>query len=212
MGNAKNSKGKKNISDIIIAIVVIAIIVAFFGYVIKLFIGFINNDGNNTTTENVKVTELDKLLNRNLDNKYPDTPEKLAELYCSITKELHGKEITEEQITKLHSQLRQLFAKELLDNNDYDKHLNKLMLEVEKYQENDMMISRYVVADDDDIKIYEDENGNDCTKVPICYSIKKGSEWLKSNEQLIMRKDEDGRWKILGNEPLTVTESDEDEE
>lgn len=209
MGNTKKTTQKKNISDIVIAVIVIAIIVAFVGYVIKLFVGFINNDGNDTTTENVKVTELDKLLNRNLDNKYPETPAQVAELYCSISKELHSKETSEEQVAKLHSQLRKLFDEELLANNDYDKHLDKLMKEVEDYQKNDMMISRYVVTDSDDITIYVDDEGYDCTKVPICYSIKKGSEWLKSNEQLILRKDGDGRWKVLGNEALEVTESEE---
>jgi len=212
MTNTNKKSNKKSVSDIVLAIIIIAIVVAFVGYMIKIFMGFINNDGNDTTEDNIKVTELDKLLNRNLDNKYPETPVKLAELYCSITKELHSEDVSDEQIAKLHGQLRKLFDAELLANNDYDKHLEKLTNEVKNYKEKDMMISRYTVADSDDITIYVDEDGYDCTKVAICYSIKQGGEWLKSNEQLIMRKDEDGHWKILGNEPLDVTESDEDEE
>lgn len=208
---AKTSE-KKKISDIIIGIIIIAIVIAFCGYMIYMFVGFVTNDGNDTTEETAKVTELDKLMNRNLDNRYPETPAQVAELYCSITKELHSKDITEEQITKLHSQLRMLFDEELLANNDYEKHLDKLTKEVEQYQERKMTISRYVVTENDDIAIYTDEEGKDCTKVPIVYSIKKGSEWLKSNEQLILRKDEDGCWRILGNESVEVAESEEDEE
>ncbi len=211
MAKGKQS-GKKSISDIIIGAIIIAIVIAFCGYMIYLFVGFVTNDGNDTTEETAKVTELDKLMNRNLDTRYPQTPSQVAELYCSITKELHSKDITEEQITKLHSQLRKLFDEELLDNNDYDKHLDKLTKEVQQYQERKMTISRYTVAENDDITIYTDEEGRDCTKVPIVYSIKKGSEWLKSYEQLILRKDENDCWRILGNQAADVDESEEDEE
>lgn len=212
MGKAKKSSGKKKVSDIIIGAIVIAIVVAFCGYMIKIFAGFVNDDGNDTTKETAAVTELDKLMNRNLDARYPETPAQVAELYCSITKELHSKDITEEQITKLHRQLRKLFDEELLANNDYEKHLEKLSKEVKQYQNRKMTISRYVVQDNDDITIYTDEEGKDCTKVAIAYSIKKDSEWLKSNEQLILRKDGDGCWRILGNEEAKAVESEENEE
>lgn len=212
MGKTKKTSEKKKVSDIIIGVIIIAIVIAFCGYMVKIFLGFINRDGNDTTKETAAVTELDKLMNQNLDNRYPETPAQVAELYCSITKELHSKEITEDQITKLHRQMRKLFDEELLANNDYEKHLEKLMKEVQQYQEQKMTISRYVVQDNDDITIYTDEEGRDCTKVAITYSLKKDSEWLKSNEQLILRKDGDGCWKILGNEKADVAGSEDDEE
>lgn len=210
MGTSKK-KEKKKVSDIVIGAVIIAIVIAFCGYMVYLFAGFVTHTGNRTTTETTKTSELEKLLNRNLDTKYPETPAQVAELYCSITKELHSKEVTQEQVKKLHKQLRKLFDAELLANNEYELHLEKLKKEVKEYQKEKMTISRYVVAENKDLKIYTDEDGRDCTKVPIAYSIKKGSKWLKSKEQLILRKDGDGYWRILGDETVDVDESKDEE-
>lgn len=206
-------KKEKKASDIIIKIVIIAVAVALAVTLCWKFYQIISGS-KGVSKKDVAQTEVEKLMNRNLDAKYPNTPTAVVDVYCSITKELHGsykKELPEDQVTKLFSQLRILMDDELLKNNDYEEHLSKLNKELEQYREEKMLISRYTVQDLKDLKYYEQDDGNDYTKVQIGYSIKKGSSWLKQNEQVILRKDEDGRWKILGTEVSTVTD-DEDEE
>lgn len=208
-------KKKRKKSDIILMIIIVAVAVLLAVTLLRAFLKLIGNDGNETTKDSVSMTEVDKLIKRNLDDRYPETPTAVVKVYCSITKELHGsheEELTEDQVTSLFGQLRKLFDEELLQNNEYDEQLKKLNSELEEYKEQKMIISRYTVEDQKDVKIYTDEDGNDCTKIKICYSIKKGSSWLKQNEQVILRKDKDGRWKILGNEAVEATEVEEDEE
>lgn len=208
------NKTKKKASDIIITIIIVLVVAGFVGALLWKFWGLVHKDGSSTTKESVSMTEVDKLIKRNLDDKYPETPTAVAKVYCSITKELHGshdEELTQEQITGLYGQLRKLFDDKLLDNNGYEEQLKKLNEELKQYKERKMIISRYTVQDSKDVQIYTDEDGNDCTKVAICYSIKEGSNWMKQNEQIIMRKDADGRWKILGNEALETTEVNGDE-
>lgn len=209
------TKSKKKISDIIIVIVLVLVGIGFVGAIVWKFWGIANTDGNETTQESVSMTETEKLINRNLDDKYPETPTAVAKVYCSITKELHGRhdeELTDDQVTKLYSQLRKLYDDELLENNAYDEQLEKLNKELEQYKDREMIISRYTVQDVKDVQVYTDSDGMDCTKITICYSIKEGSNWLKQNEQLIMRRDADDRWKILGNEKIDAAEVEENEE
>ena len=207
-----NEKKKKK-SDIIIKIVIVAMVVALAATLCMKFYQIINGN-KGVTKKSASLTEAEKLMNRNLDAKYPNTPTAVVDVYCSITKELHGsykKELPQEQVTKLYSQLRVLMDDELLKNNDYKKHLAKLNKELEQYRKDKMFISRYTVQDHKEVKCYVQDDGKEYTKVQISYSIKKESNWLKQNEQVILRKDEDGRWKILGVEVSTAT-SDEDEE
>lgn len=193
MGKAKE---KKKVSDVVIIIVTALLVAGFVGSLIYVFMRNINKDG-----EKEKATvnsEVDKLINKNIDARYPETPSQLVDLYCSITQALHDKDVTEEQITKLHSQMRKLFDEELLANNDYDEHLKKLKKEIEAYKKVDMVISRYAVEENEDITIYVNEEGRDECKVLIAYSFKDKSGWKKSYEEVLLRKDEEGNWKILG--------------
>lgn len=213
MDMKKNQKGK--ISDIILKVIIIAVVILLAVTLIKTFWGWVHKDGNDTTKESVSVSELDKLINRNLDVKYPETATAVADLYCSITQQLHRNykedELKEEQVTKLCGQLRALMDDELLEHNDYKEHLEKLNKEISQYRKDKMFISRYTVQESKDVKEYKEDDGRDYTKIQIVYSVKKGSGWLKQNEELILRKDEDGRWKILGNQLSESTEEDDEE-
>lgn len=214
----KKEKEKKKKSDLVIAIVIIGVAIAVVVTLAWKVLGLFNRGGNKTTQENAKISEIDKIMSRNLDQRYPETPNAVVKLYCSITKELHAKEVTEEQIDKLFNQLRKLFDEELLANNDYEKHLKELKKEIKGYKSKNMVITKYEVEDADRIKTYMDKEGQDCTKVKVTYSLKitptskkRSSEWLKNNEEVVLRKDTDGCWKILGYQQTDVGVNDEEE-
>ena len=203
-------KEKKKKSDIIITIVIVLVVIAFVATIIKVFLGLVNGSDNKTTKETAKQTEIEKIINKNLDQSYPQTPTALVDLYCSITKQLHSKSVTDEEIEGLCQQLRKLFDDELLKNNDYDTQLSDLKEEVASYKKANTTISSYIVEDKDNLTIYVDDDGHDCTKVKIEYSL-KSNEIKKEYEQVILRKDDDGNWKIHGWETIgsTISESDE---
>lgn len=205
-------KEKKSRSDKIIAIVIVLIVAAFVATLVWKAWDLFHDDGEKAKQEEVKMEEVDKLIHKNIEQRYPSTPTAVVQLYASISKELHAKDVTKKQIDGLHGQIRLLFDEELLSKNDYEKHLKKLNEEIENYKKQKMTIVRYVTEDSKKVKVYEGEDGRDYTKVGLTYSIKKGSKWLKSNEQVILRKDEENRWKILGVESVSEEESEDDEE
>lgn len=208
----KSEKKKSDIkkSDVIIGIIIILVVILFVGTLVKVFLGLISNKGGKTK-DTAAVATVDKVIMKNLDSQYPATPTALAKFYCSVTQELHRKGVTDEQVEKLYGQLRKLFDEELLENNEYSKHLKALKNEVKEYKDKRQYITRYEVADKDDVTIYVDEEGYDCTKVQIRFSIKSGSKWLYSTEELVLRKNDDGRWKVLGYKETATEKSDDDD-
>lgn len=155
--------------------------------------------GSGNKADEKKNKELEKLMEWNPEEEYPDQPVEVAQLYCSLTKEIHAKDISKEQIEQLLKKMRQLFDEELLKGNPYPDHLDNITREIKQYQKDNTVINRYTVEEAGEVETYIDENGSECGTVDINYTIKKGSQWLKSREQLIIRKDSDGRWRILGN-------------
>lgn len=202
----KKKSGGTNKAAVIVPVILVVAVLAV------IFWKAINKSGNGSAVENAKQSDLEKIINKDLDANYPKTPTAVVDLYCSITKEVHGKEVTEEQVEKVYPQLRKLYSEELLANNEYNEQLTALKKEVKQYQKNKTLITRYkVLQKADQVTIYVDKDGNDCTKIPIMYKIKNGSSWGESYEQIIMKKDEDGYWKIMGNESIDKPDGDEDE-
>ncbi len=192
---------------------VMVFVVLVMAVIIVIFWKGINKTKNDSTGDNTKQTELQKIINRDLDANYPKTPTAVAKLYCSISKEVHGEEVTEEQVEKVYKQLRKLFAEELLANNEYNDRLKALKKEVKQYQKDKILITRFkILQEADKVAVYVDKDGYDCTKIPIMFKIKNSSAWMESYEQIIMRKDEDGYWKIMGTESIEKPDEDEDEE
>lgn len=204
-------KTKKKPSDIILGAIVILIVIAFVGAVLWVFIGFFDNGEESKETEKtVSKTEVEKNIDKNLDIRYPETPTAVVKLYGSITKSLHSEDVTDEQVEKLIAQMRKLFDEALLENNEYSEQLKRLKNEIKVYQDKNISIIRCAVQDLNDIKYYVDEAGVDCTKVKITYSLKQGSEWMdKQVEQVILKMDENGLWKIYGWEEATNEEVEE---
>lgn len=203
----KKKSGSSGKITIIVFVILAVVILAF------IFLKQINKSGSNSASDKGKQTELQKIINKDLDANYPKTPTAVVKFYCSLSKEVHGADVTEEQVEKVYPQLRKLFSEEQLANNKYNDGLKALKEEVEQYQKNKILITRYAVLQEaDQVSIYVDDDGNDCTKIPIMYKIKNGNKWVEDYQQIIMRKDEDGNWKLMGMQSIEKPDDNEDEE
>jgi hypothetical protein len=49
-------------------------------------------------------------------------------------------------------------------------------------------------------------DGRECARLYVTYRLRQGTEYIYSNEVFILRKDENGHWKILGWELLEEEE------
>ena len=87
-------KGKR------IIIVVLLLACAGVGYYY-----YLSNQKTDTTEPATKVSELDELLNKNIETNYPSTPRELMKLYNRYLLCLYNEDTTDQEFQKMAEQL-----------------------------------------------------------------------------------------------------------
>ena len=67
-----------------------------------------------------------------------------------------------------------------------------MMMKDKKYT-----ISGYDLSSSTDV-YYFTEKGDECARLYCIFNVKQGASSVPSMEQFVLRKDENGHWKILG--------------
>lgn len=141
--------------------------------------------------------EVSKLIVRNLESDYPNSPREVVRFYSRIMQSYYELDYTEEELLKLVSQSRILFSEELLKENTEESYIEELKTEIESYKKLEQTIIDFKVAEVSQIEyFYEDED--EFAKVFAIYTLKNKNGSSKVYEDYILRKDEEGYWKILG--------------
>ena len=186
----KNSSGKNNSIKGILVIVILALGVLAYFYVI-------NNRMKRIEEDVDKITPVQELLVRDLDASYPNTPKEVVKLYSEITRCFYGEEFTEEELVKLAQMSRKLFDDELVANQDEDSYLRALKGEIATYKKANRVISSYSVSSSADVQYYNYLNA-EWAQLIAMYSIRSGGKIEPSKERYLLRKDSEGHWKIYG--------------
>lgn len=180
----------KRAKTIIIGIICIALVVGYYYHI----------SNSNTFSENVEVTEVQKLILRDLkEDSYPETPREVIKLYNRIVSSYYNEKYTEEEFRQLTEQALLLMDQELLDNNPPEQYYLRVEAEVEFYRGKHRTINNATVCDTNEVK-FATLNGAECAYVEASYFVRDDDGFTRSNQNYILRKDEEGRWKILAFE------------
>lgn len=184
------------------AFLVVALALSVFGY--------LSNRNTQTPAERESdVTSIGKLIARDLEADYPNTPRKVIDLYSQITKSLYDSKLSEEDLKLLCSQSRKLMDEQLLLLNPEDTFLENTKAAIEEYQSLKRVVTSYVLEDSNSVEYYT-ENGEEFASISVKYYLNDKNGYGKTYEDFMLRKDEEGRWKIVGWQ-VTSADSDEDE-
>lgn len=177
-----------------VSILAITLIVAF-GVV---YFAFIADRGTEPKPAIMETNdEVSKLIVRNLDTDYPNSPREVVRFYSRIMQSYYALDYTEEELLKLVSQSRILFDPELLEENPEEDYIIDLRAEIKSFEEKEQTITNYKVDEVGEIEYYSAE-GIEYAEVSVEYSLKNKDGLSKVYEDYMMRKDEEGSWKILG--------------
>lgn len=185
---------KKKKGNPVATVVLIALLAVFLVLVVKTFYGMLTDDPNK---DDGKRTEVEKLLDKNLDESYPATEREVVKTYCRILKAMYSGSCSDDTVQGLYGQMRKLYDEELLKKNSYDDQYKELKEELESYKKDKKKIVNYVIEDADDVEKGQYE-GREQALVDVTLSMKEDSKWQHVSQQFVLRKDDDGRWKILG--------------
>lgn len=177
---------KKNLRVIIVVLICAALCVGYYFYL-----------SNRTARLSSEPTEMEQLISKDLESSYPTTPREVMRLYNRILLCLFDGEWEDDDFEQLSNQARALMDAELLEQNPAETYLHNLKAEVNNYRKEGKEIINVTVSSSQDIE-KKTVNGSECAYVEAIYSVKAKKNSEQSRQTYVLRKGEDGRWRILG--------------
>ncbi len=196
-------KMTKKIVGAFVAILVVAALI-LSGYFMM------NKQAEKKAQESVlPTTEVGKLLAKDLETKYPETPTEVVKLYWRINRCLYNENTSDKDMEAVLKQLRKLYDNELLqdEKNTYENMLKNLKDDKKKRADAGQTFLPSVVQKNNTLKIVE-MDGKDSAAVMTATTIKGKKETTKVYERFVCRRDDDGKWKILGWQQVTGAEAE----
>ena len=141
-------------------------------------------------------TEVEKLMELNLDDNYPGNAREVLKVYNRILKCCYNEELTDEQIKKLAEQNQKLFDDQLLEKNPLDQYVEKLKKDIKDYKDKKTTIANIAIQDLAEAE-REERGGYKFCNLLVSYIVKDTKGLKTTNEKYYLREDDKGRWKIL---------------
>lgn len=186
----------KIVKTSILMMVIVVLIVGYYYYLSTR-----NEKANSAqATEDKVVTEMtpvQELLAMSKYKEYPTTPVQVVKYYNEITSCFYNETYNEEELEDLAKLARTLYDPELNANDSYDHYLSQLKDDITVFRTGNITVYSSQVTPATDVEYFE-HNGYQCAKLYCMYTLKSGTVYQTSREVYILRKDEQGHWKIFG--------------
>lgn len=171
--------------------VVLLLVIVGLGYYTYL------NDHAGNKKEVPKNSESEQLLNYDFENDYPKTVRETVKLHCNYLKNIYNQGFTEEELFTVNKNIRQIFDEDLLAINTEEEQLQGMKNEIQLYKDNNQKIVSFSLAEGSQVQ-YNTENDVEYAKMAATLIVKVDTSSVSIEEEYILRKDSEGRWKILG--------------
>ena len=143
--------------------------------------------------------EVEKLLEKDMENGYPETPTEVVKLYWRYNKCIYNNALGDKEFDGLLEQLRLLYDEEFLalDENSKENMADSLKKDQASYAKEKKTISSYMVQKNSTIQSGK-VDGKECAAVISAVMTKKKSDRGQTYEKFLCRKDDAGKWRIMG--------------
>jgi len=177
---------------IIVSFVLIIVVVIGFYY----YLSNIKESGSANEVQ-VKASKVTELLSRNLDARYPPTPKEVVRFFAEITQVLHNEDYTKKDFEAMGELLYRLYDEELAENNPWELYLDNLRYDIDSYRVKNYTVSSFLVSSSTDV-VYFQEDGLEYARLHCLFTLRRGTDIYSLDHQFLLRRGENGRWKILG--------------
>ena len=146
--------------------------------------------------ERTPRTEEEKLIAKDLEMGYPETPKEVVRLFCRMNQCIYNTALSEEKLFSLVAQLRKLYSEKLKEENPQKKMQTKISADVEKYKKEKKVIVNYTVDEPGNYR-YKTIDGCENVYVKYSYFMRDGSKYSTWKQKAVLVKEND-KWKIMG--------------
>ncbi len=182
-GNGSGLKG------FIIGLVLIGLVLGYF-YYLSVRKGVDESD-------EVEISPVQEVLLRNLDKSYPPSPREVLKYYGQLVQCFYGEEYTEEEFEQLAAKVMELYDDELAGNQTPEQYLENLRWDVDQWKEKETKVSSYSLPSSTDVDFFT-EDGYSWARLYFGMNLRKGTQLDVINAVYLLRKDDQGHWKIYG--------------
>lgn len=174
----------------IIIIVVACVALLVGGY------SFWMNRNSNASSEDVELTKVQQLITKDLSKNYPSTPREVIKTYNEIITCFYNESYTEKELEALVDMTLMLMDEELAANNPKQEYLKSVKAEIAEFAAAERTIVSYTLPSSNEVE-YRTVDDRECAYVETSYFMKEKSSYSKTYQTYVVRKDDDGDWKIL---------------
>ncbi len=192
---------KKLIKNIIVGVILLGLIVGYYLYLS-------NKSNTDVGDEMIETTLTQDVLAKDLEKSYPATPKEVVKYYNEIQECYYNEDNDEKTIKEVMQKSRELFDEDLLAKNDEDTQFEELMKEIESFKEKEMDIFGWSTDSASNVE-YNTFDGREWASLRSYYTIRTQGIHTKTTQVFLLRKDEEGKWKIYGWDLEQATESGE---
>lgn len=189
----------KGVKGIVILVILAVLIISYYHYLSNR-----QQPDKENQEEVVVMTPVQEVLSRDLETNYPATPREVVRYFSEITQCFYNEEYAEEELQAMALKIREIYDDELVANQTEVDYLQKLNEDIALFKENNRTISSFALSSTVDVETFQ-EDGYEWAKLYCIYSIKE-EVLTNSNIQFLLRKDEDGHYKIYGWQLVKKTE------
>ena len=182
---------KKSTGKTFIAILIMALFVGGAFYIVA------NRSERIAEAQSAKMTAVQEVLSRNLETNYPASPREVVKYYSEISRCFYGEEYSDEELESLAAKSREVFDDELVANQTDEQYLAALKIDIAANKEDKKTISSFSVSSSTDVEYY-DFQGDEWAQLYCFYTFRVSSVIQTVQEKYLLRKDENGHWKIFG--------------
>lgn len=171
----------------IVLLVVITGVVGVFAFL---------SDKDQQERQEATMTQVEKVLNRDLSSDYPGTPREVLRYYVEIEKCFYADDTTDEDLEALGMKARELYDEELLEINGLPDYLINLKADVERFKGQGRKIVSVAVSSSVNVDTFE-EDGYEFARLSCGYNIIDNGITKQVGIVYLLRKD-NKLWKIYG--------------
>ncbi len=181
---SKTGKGK-----IVLALVVILLIF--------LAVFYFQINKNNSRKEELVLTDTQSAIQRDLSVNYPQTPKAVVRYYAELSKCMYNPDNSDKEIEQLAIQSRILLDEKLVAQQTDAQYIASLRSTISSFIQDKRKIISYTTSASSEVEYATTELGE--TASLYCnYTMQKDSLNYIDTEQFLLRKNDEGRWKIVG--------------
>lgn len=175
---------------------ILIIVMILIGLGVTYYYYLSTNNKSVDKKKNKTASEIEQLINEDFDKEYPATPREVVDIFSRILTCYYEGKCSDDEIMSLVLQSRKLFDEELLNRNPLDEYMDNLKDEIEQYKTEGKKISTYIIEKNGEIE-YKTFQSHYYSEVDCIYYVKGKSGTSRTMETYTLRKDSEGKWKIL---------------